>query len=377
MLYAPFTQYLGILLLLFIQQMKAVGKAATEQEFSTELDTAHDLFRTAAAGGYEIGAQSVGVTVTEDAAALSTSVFAHQQIQALDAFADEIRNPEPGAAPLTPKDIEKRVGLYVNAIKSQFWDAVVDHAAVGTAGKGALIRWNLGPTDHCVSCAKMAAAGPMTPEAYKATGLYPQSYALACHGFNCQCYLTTEAPGNATMSDVSGEARDADGRWTAVTEKTPTASQKSILASLSAKYVGAEIQRYSEEHNEPLLAKGVGGLSLRDNEPVDVIIHAKDKTGKMVLAHGVELKTLVDNKSSKITQNKTAIANKKAWSDRNGAPHHTVVFDDRNVFNAGGHGVHDDSKRQIYYKAGSGSFRIASMTKVKDMAHLKQLIGVK
>jgi hypothetical protein len=180
--------------------------------------------------------------------------------------------------------------------------------------------------------------------------------------------------------DIADEPRDEDGRWTSgggdgassdLTQDKPTPSQKSMLAKQSAKYVGSEIQRYSEEHNEPILAKGISGLSLRDNEPVDVIVISSG-----VVEHGVELKTMVDNKANKITMKTSAMQRKADWVQEHKAPYHTVVFDDHAVFNANGPSQHDDSKRVLLYRRGFGSFRTDNMYKVADMAELKSLMAM-
>lgn len=169
--------------------------------------------------------------------------------------------------------------------------------------------------------------------------------------------------------------RPGGGRWTDGMESgpvplsIPSPSAKSMLAKQSAVYVGADIQRYSEEHNEPILAAGIHGVSLRDNEPVDVVVLRKGK-----VAHGVELKTMVSNSNNKITMKSSAMQRKTAWMQEHGAPYHTVVFDDHAVFNASGQGLHDESKRQIYYKRGFGSFRVGSMHPVKDMSELNALM---
>lgn len=173
---------------------------------------------------------------------------------------------------------------------------------------------------------------------------------------------------------IGNENASGGGQHGQVAESAPSPSAKSMLAKQSAVYVGADIQRYSEEHNEPILASGVSvnggkGLSLRDNEPVDVIV-----TRKGVIAHGIELKTMVSNSNNKITMKASAIERKANWMQENKAPLHTVVFDDHKAYDAGGKGKHDDSQRQIYYKRGSGSFRVGSMHPVKDMTELNVLL---
>ena len=58
------------------------------------------------------------------------------------------------------------------------------------------------------------------------------------------------------------------------------------------------------------------------------------------------------------------------------APIHTVVFDDRKVKDADGQGEHDDAKRVILYRRGTGSFRLGGMHTCKNMAELKKLIAM-
>lgn len=161
-----------------------------------------------------------------------------------------------------------------------------------------------------------------------------------------------------------------------VPEKPPTLSQKSILAKQSAKHVGKEIQRYSEEHNEPILAKGLtrGGAkaqSLRDNEPADVV---RSRGGK--ITDGIELKTMTTAGNDKITMKREAQERKAAWMRENDAHFHTVVFDDRKVYNAKGEGLHDDSQRVILYRRGYGSFRTGGMYRVRDMDELDRLLSL-
>jgi len=147
-------------------------------------------------------------------------------------------------------------------------------------------------------------------------------------------------------------------------------SEKALRAQASATRVDATIQRYAEEHNEPKFAKAVGGLSFKDNEPVDVVVG----TGG-VIQHGIELKTMVTNKANKITMKRSAMERKAEWEKANKATFHTVVIDDSAVFNAKGEGQHDESKRRIFYRRGFGSFRVAGMHEVKNVAELKKLLN--
>lgn len=148
-------------------------------------------------------------------------------------------------------------------------------------------------------------------------------------------------------------------------------SDKAKLAKETSRHVGADIQRYSEEHNENKFAKQIGGVSLRDNEPVDVIVHEDGQ-----IKHGVELKTMTDNKQNKVYMKKSAMEKKRAWMKKNHADFHTVVYDDQKVYNAKGEGKHGpDSDRDIYYKRGVGSFRVSAMQKVGSIKELTELMN--
>jgi hypothetical protein len=118
-------------------------------------------------------------------------------------------------------------------------------------------------------------------------------------------------------------------------KKTLTPKTKSEIAKSAHVMVDKTIQRYSEDVNEPYLAKRLGGKSMDDNEPHDVYLEIGDKR------HGIELKTMVSNTNDKLTMKRSAMDRKRAWERKNKATMHTVVFDDREVFNAKGDGKHD------------------------------------
>jgi hypothetical protein len=179
---------------------------------------------------------------------------------------------------------------------------------------------------------------------------------------------------NPNHSPVDGRFTSGGGLGSGIgagPEETPTESVKSIRAKQNHKVINRVIQRYSEERNEPILARGVGGVALRDNEPVDVMLV---KGG--IVQHGIELKTMVSNGNRKITMKKSAMERKEKWVAQNRAHLHTVVFDDHKVYNAGGPGQHGpDSDRVIYYRRGYGSFRVPTMHKVEGgMDELKTLM---
>lgn len=124
-----------------------------------------------------------------------------------------------------------------------------------------------------------------------------------------------------------------------------------------------ETQRHAEA-NELRIREMVKGTRTDDNLPVDVIAKVADKI------KGIEVKTLVSNTNDKITMNATALQNKMRWARQNHATVHTVVIDDRAKFSPKNYSGHD-----LYYRRGSGSFRISSMTKVTGSKHLLELLA--
>lgn len=173
------------------------------------------------------------------------------------------------------------------------------------------------------------------------------------------------------------------GRPKPVAEKKPSAKAKKAKEHMVP--VGRVVQRYAEEHNEPRFAKVLGGKShsLPDSEPLDV--NWQDKSGKQI--GNVELKTLVLQKNDKITMDSFSQVRKVIHERDSGVPFHSVFSDDRKVFGANGaigdknpgdvgyDKLHDDSKREYYYRRGiAGSARLGSMYKCKDEADLKRVM---
>lgn len=140
------------------------------------------------------------------------------------------------------------------------------------------------------------------------------------------------------------------------------------VAKARASYSPAEkgAQDFAE-NNEVKLAQALGGKALPDNEPIDVQV--KTDTG----LHGLEVKTMVTTRNDKITMNAPAIQRKKEWEKKNSGIVHTVIIDDRHVYN-GGKNKDLHSGNRLYYKRGVGSYRLGSMHAVKDHKELKTLI---
>jgi hypothetical protein len=166
--------------------------------------------------------------------------------------------------------------------------------------------------------------------------------------------------------------------------QTSCGKTKSEIAKANAKRVAKEVQRYSEERNERDLAQVIGGKSLDNREPVDVQIKIKNKL------HGIELKTMVDNKHDKVSMKRSARENKAAWERRRGHGHvSTVVFNDENVIpgktllektkalerylETGDDTGFDFSKRRIFYRRGYGNFYTRNMYEAKDMDEVREL----
>jgi hypothetical protein len=147
-------------------------------------------------------------------------------------------------------------------------------------------------------------------------------------------------------------------------------SRSEIAKKHSGRHATLEIQRYAEEFNEPQFAKEIGGESLSNNEPADIIVETDER------GHGIELKTMTIGKNRQIFMKASARANKKRWERKNKSWFHTVVYDDTQVYNANGEGQHDFSKRRIFYRRGYGSFRVDSMLEVESVDEIKGLLDL-
>ena len=57
------------------------------------------------------------------------------------------------------------------------------------------LQWQVGPTEHCKDCARLNGQVHRASE-WRASGWQPQSTALECNGYRCQCrFLETDGPG--------------------------------------------------------------------------------------------------------------------------------------------------------------------------------------
>ena len=82
----------------------------------------------------------------------------------------------------TLRAASSRIPMWINTYRD-----VVNTAKL-MAGANVKLIWVLGPTDHCSSCLKLAGKVKRKRE-WLSAGIQPQSRALECGGFNCQCSL--------------------------------------------------------------------------------------------------------------------------------------------------------------------------------------------
>jgi hypothetical protein len=108
--------------------------------------------------------------------------------------------------------------------------------------------------------------------------------------------------------------------------------------------------------SEVSVAKMLRAARTRNNAAMDTIL-------KRHGLHGIEVKTLIDNKNDKITMHPSSLLRKLEWAKANKASLHTVVVDRRGT------------KPRLFYRAGVGSFRLRSLTPIKGGVHLRSLIG--
>lgn len=147
---------------------------------------------------------------------------------------------------------------------------------------------------------------------------------------------------------------------------------KAEIAKAAHVMVDKTIQRYAEEGNEAILAVAIGGKPGKNSQPYDTVLEVNGQK------HGFELKTALVAGNDKITMDTYAQVRKIVAEAETGCVTHTIVFDDRAVFNANGEGQHDTTQRKIYYRRGiAGSARYAnSMHEVESVKELKLLISM-
>lgn len=174
---------------------------------------------------------------------------------------------------------------------------------------------------------------------------------------------------NATYDLCGGKGgKPGPCPWKADDAPTATRAPKSERALASHKPSTREKQRYAIK-NEHSLTNALGARKSFGNAPVDLSL----RTGNAL--HGIELKTMLDNGSDKITVHPESRRRKEDWAKRFRAKLHTVVLDHRDRFSDGAN-KHQHSGHEIYYKRGVGAFNLSNMHRAKDMADLQKLLSV-
>lgn len=173
--------------------------------------------------------------------------------------------------------------------------------------------------------------------------------------------------GTASGNQRGGSPKDRNSPRRQPPPEAEPLSDKAKRAKAAHVLIDRSHQRYAEEHNEPRLAKVLGGQSHPDNEPKDI------STDKDL----IEMKTLLSNGNDKLTMDSYSQVRKIVAEREEGKTFHTIVSDDRRVFNARGDGQHDDSQRVYYYRRGvAGSARIGSMHLCESEAELKRVMAM-
>jgi DNA topoisomerase-1 len=172
------------------------GAPKSEAEFFID---AEQHFADGAVYAFREGAAAAGIPSTVTAADLHTREFVARQMKSFVDFCDDVTDEDSGYT-LASETTNRRAQMYAKSMEMCYW-----HGWASALPPDALIIWNRGATtDSCLDCVRMAGRGPIPVTEFLAEGLFPQSFDLACHGFNCDCFLTVAAPDALT---------DADEHW--------------------------------------------------------------------------------------------------------------------------------------------------------------------
>lgn len=170
--------------------------------------------------------------------------------------------------------------------------------------------------------------------------------------------------------DEDEHPRDEDGKWTdggggggakpgkdkPKPEGKPATSSK-VRNALATYKPSTKEKQDRATAAEQRITKMIGGKGTDDNSPMDVTVTVGRKT------IGVEVKSIQDNGNNKITMHPESLKRKVDWAKAGrGRSVHTVVVDTRH--------------NKIYYREGAGSFRLHTLTPVKDAKHLRSLLGL-
>ena len=132
---------------------------------------------------FTLGKRHSGNLTTVNAAdALAIKGTRLDEYQYLRGF---LRDMDAGAGRMS---YEKRADYYAKAARELFWLGFV----LGDQSDTRRIEWVLGQTEHCKTCLQMAQGSPWRVGDILLKvkrGILPQSGALDCLGYHCQCSL--------------------------------------------------------------------------------------------------------------------------------------------------------------------------------------------
>ena len=131
-------------------------------------------------GGRDMGVQPEQMN---DEARLQYMFRADAEKEHILKLAEDVQRAAENGDPLDP--LMNRAEMWKNRY------AEVRDQARSYFGKEKLLTWVLGPTEHCSTCAGLegVTATAQAWQVARASGIYPKSPNLECHGYNCQCEL--------------------------------------------------------------------------------------------------------------------------------------------------------------------------------------------
>lgn len=141
-----------------------------------------------------------------------------------------------------------------------------------------------------------------------------------------------------------------------------------------------KLTRKLSAESEHEVAKIIGGKRTEDfehNHTVDVMT----QSGNRLI--GIEMKTLTTGDNAKMTVHPRSKDRKEEWASGRGRDEsvplsgskrelHSVFVDKSDMHPKGG----QYSGNRMYYRSGVGSYRMHTMTPVKNAAHLRKLLGL-
>jgi hypothetical protein len=174
--------------------------------------------------------------------------------------------------------------------------------------------------------------------------------------------------------------------------RPPAQPAKPVPVNLDRqKYVGKKISldgRKKADSIEEEVARALGGETTPEyphqknlKPPHDVLVRKGN--------HALEVKNVLMKKGgagAELSIHPDALLRKAEWYNGKPDPHwnmpskgrqwHTVAIDDRDTYEGGAH-ASEYSGHRIYYRRGSGRYRLSQMHPVKSVAELKRLVNMK